>query len=159
MSSSIIAEAILMISVVVAASALTYTFYSSVTSIEASYKSINNSINNKLRTAITIVFVTNTSSTVVKAWIKNVGSTKIPAQLIELSDVFFGNEDYYVRVPRYSNGYGWTYQLCNSDDDVWDPCETLVITVYLNETLVSGDYYLAFVTYNGVKAEAMFSIG
>ena len=161
MASSIIAEAILMISVVVAASALTYTFYSSITSIEASYKSIDDSINSKLRTSITIIFVTNTSSTVIKAWIKNIGSSRIPAQLIDLSDVFFGNEEHYVRIPRYSasSGYGWTYQFCNSDDDVWDPCETIVVTIYLNETLTAGDYYLVFITYNGVKAEAMFSIG
>jgi len=161
MASSIIAEAILMISVVVAASALTYTFYSSITSIETSYKSIDDSINRKLRTSITIIFVTNTSSTVIKAWIKNVGSSRIPAQLIDLSDVFFGNEEHYVRIPQYSasSGYGWTYQFCNSDDDVWDPCETIVVTIYLNETLTAGDYYLVFITYNGVKAEAMFSIG
>ena len=161
MSSSIIAEAILMISVVVAASALTYAFYSSISSMEASYKSINDSINEELRTAITIVFVTNTSSTIVKAWIKNIGSSRIPAQLIELSDIFFGNKDHCVRIPRYSSdyNYGWTYRFCNSNDDVWDPCETIEITVYLNETLTTGDYYLIFITYNGVKAEAVFSIG
>ena len=156
MASITIEEAIIVVSTIIATSILAAAIFSSLSRIEASYKSVVAATEEKMGTDIKIVFATSTSSTTVKVWVKNVGTSRIAPSMIVSSDLFFGKVDNAARL-NYSSD--WSYSIVNDDGDgVWEPGETLEITITLSSALSQGDYYVRFVLYNGKDAEYMFSV-
>ena len=91
-------------------------------------------------------------------WIKNVGSSRVSA--IERTDVFFGPEGDFARIPHQSNAGGsypyWTYNIEN--DTEWNPTATLEITVHFSSTLASGRYFIKIVAPNGVEDEIFIGL-
>lgn len=106
----------------------------------------------KLQTQIQIIHAAQTGSDVV-LWVKNVGSVRILG--IESSDLFFGPEGNFVRIPYASGTPDWQYVIENGTN--WDPTATVRITIYGYTPLSSGRYFLKVVLPNGVSDEYSFS--
>ncbi|MCC7446395.1 MAG: hypothetical protein IT324_03215 [Anaerolineae bacterium] len=91
-------------------------------------------------------------------WVKNIGSTSITA--LERTDVFFGKEGSFARIPHQSEANGsfpyWTAQVENSDD--WRPTATLKITIHLQSAPGQGRYFIKITIPSGVSDEYFLSI-
>jgi hypothetical protein len=91
-------------------------------------------------------------------WVKNVGSTRIVP--IEGTDVFFGPEGDFVRIPHQSEAGGsypyWVAEVENASD--WSPTATVKITIHFGVTLASGRYFVKIIIPNGVADESIFSM-
>ena len=114
----------------------------------------------RIRTSVKIIHVANVSRTDVKFWVKNIGSSSFSTQQILMSDVFFGRVGNFQRYDYSDSGVGWNYTILGGDEDeYWECGETMEVTIHLSETLTAGDYYVTFITHNGIKSEKAFSIG
>lgn len=85
-------------------------------------------------------------------WVKNVGELRINA--IEQTDVFFGPEGNFARIPysaNGSNGYPyWSWSLESGTN--WDPNGTLRIVIRYGSPLSQGRYYIKVNTPSGASA-------
>ncbi|MHB0856077.1 MAG: hypothetical protein ACYC5M_00735 [Anaerolineae bacterium] len=83
-------------------------------------------------------------------WVKNVGSARVSA--LDASEVFFGPEGSYQRIPHISQAGGnypaWEGEV--EDGGPWDPSRTLRFTIHCPEVLAAGRYYINIVLTNGV---------
>lgn len=86
-------------------------------------------------------------------WVKNVGDARITA--IQNSDVFFGPEGNFVRIPYStdnSKGFPyWSDSLENASD--WDPNTTLKITIHYGVPLTTDRYFAKVSTVSDANAE------
>ncbi|MCA9969373.1 MAG: hypothetical protein KC425_04110 [Anaerolineales bacterium] len=91
-------------------------------------------------------------------WVKNVGSTRITA--IEQTDLFFGPEGNFTRIPHQSQAGGaypnWDWQVENAAD--WSPTATLKITIHYGAPLATGRYFLKTTTPNAISDDHFFSM-
>jgi archaellum component FlaG (FlaF/FlaG flagellin family) len=91
-------------------------------------------------------------------WVKNVGSSRIAA--VERTDVFFGAEGDFMRIPHESETGGgypyWTWQVENASE--WTPTATLRITIHYAAPLSSGRYFVKVIISNGVSDEHFLSM-
>ena len=90
-------------------------------------------------------------------WVKNVGSTRIMP--VEGSDIFFGPEGNFTRIPHQSSATGfpyWSAEIENADQ--WQPGATVKITIHYNSAQSAGRYYFKLTTVNGVTDELIFSM-
>jgi len=91
-------------------------------------------------------------------WVKNVGASRIVA--IEESDVFFGKEADFVRIPYEGDAGGnfprWSWELEN--DTEWKPTATIKITIHFSSALASDSYFVKVIAPNGVSDECFFSM-
>jgi len=160
MSSSVLPEAIIMIAVLVAASTVAQAFLFSMSRIQYSSTITAKDLAERIKTSVKIIHAKNTSKTEIRFWIKNIGSSSFSPQQILMGDIFFGRVGNFQRYDYSDSGVGWNYTILSGDhDEYWECCETMEVTIHVSETLTSGDYYVAFITHNGVKAEYLFSIG
>ena len=159
MSSSIPSEAILLIGVIIAAVALSQSFITSMAVIQQKTMSSTASMGEKLNTDVKLIFAAQADLGIIKIWVKNIGVATIFEGSIRDSDVFFGKEGNFQRYDFSETGEGWTYVLLQETDNGWRPGETMEIDLTPSTLLEPGDYYVRFVTYNGVKSEFFFSIG
>ncbi len=112
-------------------------------------------LSERIKTSLKILYAVNASSTV-KIWIKNVGSSIIAPSDIEKANVFFGKD---LACYTYSaSGVGWSYTILSGAEN-WRPNETLEVTLTPSTPLTAGQYYVSFVSHNGVKDEYTMSIG
>jgi len=163
MSHVVTAEAIITIAVVVGASALAYAFTAGASALTTTYLESQKAESIRVRTSVKIVFAANSSETEVSIWIKNIGLTRFGGSLIAQGDLFFGPSGNFTRIPYYEDGMAppyWTYEIAEDldGDGVWDPCETIRITIVLPQPLESGEYFVKYVTYNGVSDYMWFSV-
>jgi len=86
-------------------------------------------------------------------WVKNIGATSIAP--IESTDVFFGMEGNYARIPFQTyagNGYPyWSWTVENGS--TWGPTATLKIDIHYNAALSPGRYYTKITTLTGASDE------
>jgi hypothetical protein len=91
-------------------------------------------------------------------WVKNIGGSTIIA--VEKSDVFFGPETDFQRIPYGGSGCTapcWDFTIEN--DTKWNPTSTIRVTVYLSSALAAGTtYYFKVVTPSGVEDTKFFTI-
>ncbi len=157
--SSVVSEAIILIAVVVAASFLSASFMSGVVDIQRSTLSSTADIGDAIKTSVKIIHVVKTGNKEAKLWIKNVGSTTIYDNEIELADLYFGEAGSFVYMAYVPSGVGWNYTLLGDTSDKWNPQDTMEITVTTSGVLGTGDYFVSFSTHNGIKDDEYFSIG
>lgn len=113
----------------------------------------------RLSTRIKIIHATGQdTATEADAWVKNSGAVRISA--VDKSDVFFGPETDFQRIPYGGSGCSapcWEYSLEN--DTEWDPTATLHITIYPSSALAAGTtYFIKVVTPNGIEDSKFFTI-
>lgn len=158
---SVISEAILTVAVVILAGFLVASFSTSIGDALHAFKLTYASTADKVTTDVKIVLATNTSNTELKLWVKNIGLQVFSEGLIAKSDIFIGFPNGTVMLARYgAQSYpNWNYSIVNDadNDSSWDPGETLEVEVRCG-SLPTGDYWVQFVTHNGVSASTDFSI-
>jgi archaeal flagellar protein FlaG len=114
--------------------------------------SMEQQANSRLQTQIQIIHAAQINSDVI-IWVKNVGSTTIPA--ISSCDLFFGPQGDFARIPYGTGTPSWQYTVENSTN--WEPTTTVQITISGYSPLTSGTYYAKLVTPNGISDEFYFS--
>jgi len=166
MSEQVISTALLTIASVIAVAALVHTVYPSIMSMSSSFLTATSTVSDRIETDLKIIYVVNQSINLTNVWVKNIGKNSIGYSAIEMSDVFFGPEGNFERIP-YDNSIPlpnnrWNYTIENNNDNnyKWDPLETLKITIRKDNIYATSprDYYLKIVLYNGVWDEDHFSI-
>jgi len=116
-------------------------------------------LTDRIKTDVEIVHasgVDGTSTAVV--WVKNVGSSSIGG--VENSDVFFGEDTDFARVPL--GGAGCTapcWEAVVENGSKWDPTATLRITLHLDAPLATGStYFVKVVLGNGTADSRYFTL-
>ena len=121
--------------------------------------SMAETIDERMKSRINIVHAANSANrALVYIWVKNVGTQRITT--IDESDLFFGQEDEFERIPFYTDAGGeypqWEYSLEN--DTEWQTSATLKITVTYSSDPGTGTYYSKFIIPNGISDEYYFSM-
>jgi hypothetical protein len=100
----------------------------------------------------------NSTRTEVYLWIKNIGTQRIVA--VEESDLFFGQEDNFNRVPYYTDAGEdypyWDFELEN--DTAWETSATIKVTITYSSDPGAGTYFTKFIIPNGISDEYYFSM-
>jgi archaeal flagellar protein FlaG len=111
-------------------------------------------IDDRIRCKVEIIEISNNGNNVY-VWIKNIGASRILG--INSSDVFFGPQGNFARIP-YSESGGttpyWNYTIENGS--VWDPTATVKLTINLGSA-PSGPYYFKIVLPNGISDQDIYS--
>ena len=106
-------------------------------------------------TKIKIIYATNTTSSNVSTWIKNIGMN--PIKEPDLVDVYFGKLGSVQRIP-YNTGSTPTWNY-SSPVSVWQIKETTQINIYYNSQLAKNStYVIKATTPNGIVDDHIFSI-
>ncbi|MGB2799125.1 MAG: hypothetical protein WBC82_04710 [Dehalococcoidia bacterium] len=121
--------------------------------------SMGETIDDRMKSRISIMHTASTTDRMtVYIWVKNVGSTRIVS--IEESDVFFGEEDDFWRVPYLADAGDdyprWDYAIEN--DSEWGNGATLKITITYDTDPGAGTYFVKVVIPNGISDEYFFSM-
>jgi len=121
--------------------------------------SMADTIDDRMKSRINIVHAANTADRLtVYLWVKNVGSSRIVS--IEESDVFFGQEYDFSRIPYVDDAGGsyprWAYTIEN--DTEWKTGATLKITITYDSDPGAGTYFAKVVIPNGISDEYYFSM-
>jgi len=121
--------------------------------------SMADTIDERMKSRINIVHAANTSNrTSVYLWVKNVGSARIVS--IDETDVFFGQETDFERVPYVDDAGGsyprWSYTLENNTE--WLTSATVKITVAYDTDPGTGTYFAKIIIPNGISDEYYFSM-
>jgi flagellar protein FlaG len=155
MSSETITTALFLITAVIAAGVLINAVYPVVYEMAGTFSSSTHASDTRMRTDFKVI-ATAASGTTANIWMKNIGSERIAIPDIEKGDVFFGAVDKFDRIE-----YGdWTEDLSDlNGNNVWDPGETLKITIITSSGFSSGQQlYFQFSLPNGVWRSHEFTV-
>ena len=125
------------------------------------YDSYSKRLEEKIKTDIKIIHEMNESMTVEDVWIKNVGTGELLVAQIEDLDLFFGPSTNFQRIPfNNSTSPSWSYVLENDGDSDgrWDTGETIKVTISMDSSFTTGEYYVKVVSTAGISASDYFSI-
>ena len=156
MSSETIVTALFLIAAVVAAGVLINAVFPIISRTTETFGSVAHSTDDQIRTDIKIVNYfanANLGADNAKVWLKNIGSSRISKNELDISDVFIGGVGDFDRFSLLNN---YTFP----EDNVglwWDPGETLEITLTSSKIpATDGMAYFAIVLPNGVKRSVEF---
>ena len=133
--------------------------YPMVNSSSQAMTSMAETVDERMKSRINIVHAANSANhTSVYLWIKNVGTQRIVS--VEDSDLFFGQEDSFNRIPYVSEAPSsypqWSYLLEN--DTQWQTSATIKVTITFSSDPGSGTYYAKFIIPNGISDDFYFSM-
>jgi uncharacterized protein YbaA (DUF1428 family) len=116
-------------------------------------------VDERMKSRINIVHAASSANrTEVYVWVKNIGTQRIVN--VASSDVFFGQETSFERVPYIDDAGGalpsWDYTLEN--DSEWQTSATIKITITYGSDPGAGTYYMKFIIPNGISDEYYFSM-
>lgn len=160
-SSTVVSEAYITVAVVIAIAIFSASIFGSLQRVADIEREKTTDLKIKLGTRVDIIFCAQYNTTAVKLWIKNTGVEPIHPTLIgDKAELFFGPRGNFKLIPYSSTPPTWVYRLVNDrdGDGVWDPSETIEVTVNTGSTLSKGDYFVRYVTYNGVYSDYTFTI-
>lgn len=154
-----ITTALLIIAGVISIMVLFNSVYPAISRSSAAMVSMSETIDDRMKSRINIVHIANSANrTSVYAWVKNVGTSRIVA--IEESDVFFGQEGDFIRVPYVDDAGGnyprWEYAIEN--DTEWKASATVKITITYDADPGAGTYFAKVIIPNGISDEYYFSM-
>ena len=155
----VITTALLIIAGIICALFLFNSVYPMVNRSSQAMVSLADKIDERMKSRISIVHAASTADRkTVYIWVKNTGSSRITS--IEESDVFFGKEDNFNRVPYVDDAGGsyprWEYSLENGTE--WTTGITLKITITYDSDPGTGTYFVKIVIPNGISDEYYFSM-
>ncbi|MDD5127428.1 MAG: hypothetical protein PHR43_04975 [Dehalococcoidales bacterium] len=121
--------------------------------------SMAETIDDRMKSRINIVHAASPSDRkTVYIWVKNVGASRILD--IEHTDVFFGLETNFARIPYTGDAAGeypqWAYSIEN--DTEWKASATVKITITYSAAQSTGTYYIKIIIPNGIEDEYFFSM-
>ena len=156
MSKEVITSAILVMVSVIGAVAFVNAILPSVYSLSESYSSVAQSMEDQFKSDIDIIFIYPDGNNIY-VWVKNVGSSNIPLEKLEYSDIFIMSSSNYCN-PGFESASNpkWDFTLANGGGDTWDRGETIKATITL-DSLPSDLYKITFFLYNGVSTSDTFS--
>jgi len=133
--------------------------YPMVNSSSQAMTSMAETVDERMKSRINIVHAANSANhTSVYLWIKNVGTQRIVS--VEDSDLFFGQEDSFNRIPYVDEAPAsypqWSYLLEN--DSQWQTSATIKVTITFSSDPGSGTYYAKFIIPNGISDDFYFSM-
>jgi archaellum component FlaF (FlaF/FlaG flagellin family) len=116
-------------------------------------------VDERMKSRISVVHAAvSDNHTEVYVWVKNIGTQRVVD--VKASDVFFGQEGNFERIPYVGDAGGalpsWTYSLEN--DTEWKTSATIKITITYDSDPGSGTYFFKFIIPNGISDEYYFSI-
>jgi hypothetical protein len=116
-------------------------------------------VDERMQSRVSIVHAANSADRkTIYIWIKNVGTQRIVA--VENSDLFFGQEDNFERIPYVGDAGAslpsWGFDIEN--DAQWQTSATLKITVTYASDPGSATYFVKFIIPNGISDEYYFSM-
>lgn len=116
-------------------------------------------VDDRMKSRISIVHASNTANrTSVYLWVKNVGTARITN--IEDSDLFFGRENDFSRIPYVDDAGGgyprWVYTIEN--DTEWSTSATVKITITYSSDPGADTYFSKMIIPNGISDEYFFSM-
>ncbi len=150
--SNIFTESIILVSSIILATTFTGIIISKAGTLEAIFTSTTASKRSTILTDIKIIYATNTTSSTIVVWVKNIG--KQPIVEIESVDVYFGAINSVNRIPySASSTPSWAYE----DNSIWDIMETKKIIINYGTPLSQTTYLIKVTTPNGVSNEYIFS--
>jgi hypothetical protein len=117
-------------------------------------------VNDRISSQVEIIHATGVATaTRADAWVKNVGASRLGP--IERTDVFFGPENNFNRIPYGSAGCTapcWNYALEGGASE-WGATATLHIIIYPGYSLAAGTtYFVKVVAPNGISDAKYFSV-
>lgn len=160
MSSETFTTAMFLISAVIAAGVLINAVFPVITTMTGTVASSSHQADTRIRTDLRIInsYASAPDATI---WIKNVGSSHIQAADLNGSDVFIGRDGDFERVTKVSgtpSSGEWTYAILDDANDVWDPKETVEISLESTKVPASGEWtYFQIVLPNGVARSTEFT--
>jgi archaellum component FlaF (FlaF/FlaG flagellin family) len=116
-------------------------------------------VDERMKSRINIVHAASSANrTDVYIWVKNIGTQRIVD--IASSDVFFGQEGNFERIPYVGDAGGalpsWDYTLEN--DTEWQTSATIKVTITYASDPGAGTYFIKFIIPNGISDEYYFSM-
>jgi archaellum component FlaG (FlaF/FlaG flagellin family) len=149
---------LLLIAGVVCSMVLLNAVYPAITGSSGAIVDAASKVDDRIRSNIAIIQIADSDANdEVYIWIKNVGASSIGG--ISQSDVFFGLQGNFVRIPfdvQTPKPY-WLYTIEN--DTRWGPGATLKITIHYTGDLEHlKEYYFKMVTPNGISAQDYYSV-
>jgi hypothetical protein len=147
-----IVTALLVVAGVVSAVVFFNALFPVITQSSASMASMERRMDDRLQTQIQFIHGS-LSGTDVVLWVKNIGSVRILSP--QSSDLFFGPQGNFVRLPYGTGTPHWEYVVEN--DTEWNPTTTIKITVVGFSPLSSGRYFAKLVLTNGISDEYYLS--
>ena len=155
MASTVVSETILIIASVIVAGALSATVLSQMSVFDSAFTASTESQKEMVLTKIKIIYATNTTSTKVATWIKNIGMN--PIKEPNLVDVYFGKLGSIQRIP-YNTGTTPTWNY-SSSITTWQIKETAQINIYYDTNLVKNStYVIKATTPNGIVDDHVFAV-
>lgn len=159
MAQSVVSDGIILVAVVIAAATISQVFLSSIGGLQQGSIGMSEKLSDKMETEVAILMAVNTSDTIAKVWIKNVGTSIMPAAIIKEGDVLFGEYGNFSYLAYSESGAGWKFSILGGSDNNWQSSETIEITITSASAFAKGDYYFSYVTHNGIKDDIIFTIG
>ncbi|MEM2224686.1 MAG: hypothetical protein QXD31_02255 [Candidatus Caldarchaeum sp.] len=160
-SGYIFVESLLVVALIISASAFSSTMLTTFKELEQNNKMNLNQMMRRLQTRLEPVFsYVSDNLTDVYLWIKNVGVETLSHAEIEMSEIFITGRNLLVHLSRGKSPPSWNYEIVRDvfPDQGLSRGETLKITVKLVTALQPGEYLVRFVTpYSTV--EHVFSVG
>lgn len=153
----IIVTVMLIIGGIVAAYATFNAVYPAIERTGSAISSASDTMNDRITSDIEIIQI-NDDATTIYAWVKNIGTSEILG--IENSDVFFGTESDFLRIPFGSTGSAlpyWNYQIQGTENR-WTTSCTNEIMIYLASSPTPGTYTFKFAIPNGIFDETSFGV-
>jgi len=154
MSSETITTALFLITAVIAAGVLINAVYPVVYSMAGTFSSTTHESDVRMRTDFKVIAaVADTSSA--QIWMKNIGSERIAESDIQNGDVFFGRTGSFNRIDNAD----WSEQLSDTNGNgVWDPGETVKITVPSGGVTSGEEVFFQFSLPSGVWRSYTFTV-
>jgi flagellar protein FlaG len=156
MASLIISEGIILVASIIIAAGFSATVLNQMGVFKSTLISAGAAEKEIALTRIKIIYATNSTSSDVKIWVKNIGSN--PVVGLDKVDVFFGKLNYVERIPYDEvSAPSWVY--ANGTGTQWQSKQTLEINVSSDSPLESSVTYIVRVaTPNGVSDDYIFSV-
>jgi flagellar protein FlaG len=155
MSAETITTALFLITAVIAAGVLINAVYPVVYNMAGTFSSATHESDERMRTDFKVI-ASAASGTSTNIWMKNIGSERILEGSIENGDVFFGEAGNFDRI----DAGGWTYEISDTNNNgVWEPGETLKITISGVSVTSGHEYYFQYSLPNGVWRSVTFTAG
>ena len=155
MSSETITTALFLITAVIAAGVLINAVYPVVYNMAGTFSSATHESDTRMRTDFKVI-ATAASGTEANIWMKNIGTERISGGDIRNGDVFFGEVGSFDRLVYSSD---WDEEIsAPNDNDIWDPGETLKITIYTTGLVRGEQLYFQFSLPNGVWRSKEFTV-
>jgi flagellar protein FlaG len=157
MAAGIMSEAILIIASVVIATSIAGVVMNQVGVFQSTFTATTESQKDIILTNVQIVYATNTTTSNVNVWIKNIGVN--PVVNANQTDVYFGEINQVTNYPHDPNKLQKTWRWdAPLPQPIWNLAETHSINI-TDSTIKRGvTYQVTVITPNGVSDEYIFSL-